>query len=496
MNRSAETPPHQKIHTATRYVLWAQLGSQVVSLVVLAGLYRLIDPVQFGLLGMIMPVVLLLRSFGTLGFNVAAVQHRDLTDSQATTLFWWQVASGGVLVLLLLALTPLLAALYDAPELLPVGWAISGTALLSNLYTQHQAMAERKLRLGWISIVRLVSLSFAGIVALVLAWFDFGIWALVVHQYLELLLLIGGIWWIEPWRPSRPSRGANVRELLKFGGMYTLSGVFFALSQNLDKLLLAFFLGGTTAGQQWIGYYTQAFNQMTRPVFLITTPVTSAMLPALASVKGDRVALLATAIDFYRLVAVVLAPSGIGIFLVGDQLMPLLGGPAWQEAGALLAILGLSVVTLGLISIGGSLLAAVGRADLLAIGAFVLLLLMGQAMGLVTFISLGEAELAPSLGLGLAWAYALVTLLFAPPYLHFCFRAAGLSSGRLFQALRPSFQAAAIMGVFVFLIRQATLAVPPWLTLPGLILAGVLIYTVVARGEVRWLLSRLKRLKT
>lgn len=496
MNRPAETPPQEQIHTATRYVLWAQLGSQVVSLVVLAGLYRLIDPVQFGLLGMIMPVVLLLRSFGTLGFNVAAVQHRDLADSQATTLFWWQVASGGAIMLLLLGLTPLLAALYDSPELLPVGWAISGTALLANLYTQHQAMAERRLRLGWISIVRLGSLSFAGLVALGLAWFGFGIWALVVHQYLELLLLIGGIWCIEPWRPSRPSRGANVRELLKFGGMYTLSGIFFALSQNLDKLLLAFFLGGTTAGQQWIGYYTQAFNQMNRPVFLITTPVTSAMLPALAGVKQDPPALLDTAIDFYRLVAIVLAPSGVGIFLVGDQLMPLLGGPAWQEAGALLAILGLSVMTFGLINIGGSLLAAVGRADLLAIGAFLLLLLMGQATGLVTYISLGEVELAQSLSLGLAWAYTLVALLFAPPYLHFCFRAAGLSSGRLFRTLRPSFQAAAIMGVFVFLIRQATLTAPPWITLPGLIVAGVLIYVVLARGEVRWLLSRLKKLKS
>src|SRR5687767_14795288 len=69
-SQSAKASPPELVHTVrrgTRVVLLAQIASQVVSLVVLALMLRLVPPADYGLLGMILPAVMLPRMAATLG---------------------------------------------------------------------------------------------------------------------------------------------------------------------------------------------------------------------------------------------------------------------------------------------------------------------------------------------------------------------------------------------------------------------------------------------
>ena len=81
----------------TRSVLVGQLGSQLVSLVALAALYRLLEPGDFGLLGMAVPLVMIPRMLTTMGLAVASVQREQLEDNQLTHIFWLGLKMGLVL---------------------------------------------------------------------------------------------------------------------------------------------------------------------------------------------------------------------------------------------------------------------------------------------------------------------------------------------------------------------------------------------------------------
>ncbi|TWT33102.1 oligosaccharide flippase family protein [Blastopirellula retiformator] len=484
----------QQVRRGARAVIGLQLAGQIVSILVLAALYRLVDPSQFGLLGMILPVTLLLRSVGPLGLNVAAVQQRDLSQSQASSLFWLQILAGVVLTLVAAGIAPALAYFYAAPDVLGPALVMAGTALAANMYTQHQAMAEKRLRLGELAIARFAAQLIAGVVAIAIAFANGGIWALVAQQYVELLLLTAGVWWIEPWRPDAPRRDPSLGPLLHFGGYYTLSGLLFAAAQNLDKVLLALLVGHSETGQRLLGFYSQAYNQMMKPVYLTTVPLASAMLPALAATRDDTNHFRDTAAEFYRFAAIVLAPCSAGLAVVGPTAMVVLGGPEWETAGLILAIMALAALAQGMINICGSLLAAVGQAKRLALGAAVIsvTLSIGYAIA-VAVARQWDEELAVTFGL--ANAYAAGTLLVAPIYLAYCFKISNADSGRMARTLAPSILAAIGMGLLTFGIQLALsryAGLPPIVTLVVTILFGVAAYCTLAIGEVRWLWRRMR----
>ena len=80
----------------------ANLALRVGSLAVLA---RLLDPKDFGLVGMVAALTGILSLFRDFGLSAASVQHASVTEEQTSTLFWINVLVGA----LLSVVSPLLA---------------------------------------------------------------------------------------------------------------------------------------------------------------------------------------------------------------------------------------------------------------------------------------------------------------------------------------------------------------------------------------------------
>ena len=76
---------------------------RVGSLMVLA---RLLDPKDFGLVGMVTAFTGVLTLFKDFGLSAASVQRAIVTEEQTSTLFWINVLVGGILTILALALAP------------------------------------------------------------------------------------------------------------------------------------------------------------------------------------------------------------------------------------------------------------------------------------------------------------------------------------------------------------------------------------------------------
>ena len=92
----------------------ATLSLRVGSLMVLA---RLLDPQDFGLVGMVTAFTGVLNMFRDFGLSAAAVQRANITEDQASTLFWINIVVGALLSLIMLALAPAIAAFYHEPRL-------------------------------------------------------------------------------------------------------------------------------------------------------------------------------------------------------------------------------------------------------------------------------------------------------------------------------------------------------------------------------------------
>ena len=502
-------------------VVAAQAASQLVTLAVLAVLYRRLGVESFGLLGMVTPLLVLVRVFVSSGLDVATIQKADLSDRQVSALFWINQGLGLAMAALIAAAAPLLVWFYGLATLLPLTLALAGTSIVHALGTQHQALLQRRLRLGRLALIRLGALSAGGMAGIVAALAGRGVWALVIQQYVELGSLAALAWWAEPWRPGlahrtphAPREGVRHAErdeyddsrhaerdeydgsrhaerderaggLVRFGGYYTLSSLMFYLVGNVDRILV-----GYTLGEKGLGLYSQARNLMMKPVGVVLTPLTGIMLPALSRAAHNHGLYVRLLLGFCRFIALTMLPAAVGLAIVAPEAMRVLGGRQWAAAGPVLAILALAILVQGFFDALGSVFASAGRTDRLAYASMVIAVVLSASFALG--LALGHGEAGRLQGVALGYSASMLLLVF-PCYLAFALRTVGVAFRDWLAQLLPAAPAAGLMGLVVALCHGLLGSV--WrLSDPALlaveVLAGVTVYLLLVRREIAWLLRQ------
>ena len=143
----------------------------------------------------------------------------------------------------------------------------------------------------------------------------------MVQQYVELFVMAAIAWYLEPWRPARPGRGAPIGDLLRFGGYFTASAVVMLFLTNIDKLLVGRVLGAAALGllQPGVQHYEQANRDSHRA---------AEQHHAACAWRSahDRQSFTQIVLAFERLVAVLSFPAGIGLMVVAHETMLVFGG--------------------------------------------------------------------------------------------------------------------------------------------------------------------------
>jgi PST family polysaccharide transporter len=481
----AGTNLKQAVRRGAAALATGQIASQLISILGLAVLLRLLAPNDYGLVGMVLPLVMFLRIFTTLGLNVATVQRAEIRPEDTSSLFWLNVLFGCATAAVIALIAPSMGWLYakpaDATLLRDLTWALAGTSIVAALGTQHQALLERRLQLGRLSAIRIVAQLAAVAAAIVAALNGWQAWALVVQQYVELALLVALTWWAEPWRPRLPRRGTALASQLRLGGFFAAAALVFYAADNLDRVLV-----GRLAGADAVGLYGQAYNIMIKPVYVVITPLVALMMTSLSRASEQPDTRRRLVVAYYRLLAVLLLPVSVGLVVVGEDVMQLLGGPAWREAGPLLSVLSLGMFGQATIIVGVPILTAANRGGRLLAAAMVVAIVLCTAY--LAGWWCGEQFGEPTLGV--AWGYSFAVLgVLALPYTWFCLRAADYEPRDVLAVLPRPAVAALVMGGAVWIAGRW---LPEWSSVARLALLvplGTFIYASLAQQELKWLIN-------
>ena len=483
-----------RVRTGTRQVAVLQVASQIVSIVSLAFLFRRLGPEPFGLIGMLLPFLQLARMTSAFGIHVAVVQDAELNHVTRSAAFWLNQLTGAAAAVALIACGGVLSLVTGVAAVVPVSMVLSLTMVIGALGNVHQGLWDRELRVAELARIRLAAQIGGSLGAVVLALGGAGVWALVGQQLLEWTCLSGLLWWKTPWRPVWVG-WESMRKLAAFGGWFTGANIGFYFGQNVDKLLLAGLLGGTTTGRVVLGLYSQSYNLVTRPVLVVTAPLYSMLLPALA--RARRVPGTASRLvgSFFRLAGRVLFPGACGMMLVADDLMLVLGGRQWEDAGRLLALMAPLIAVQGISNLCGSVLSAYGRARALFAASVAQVVVLGAGALSVFAFSAWSDHGASVAACRMALAMTLLqVVLIAPVYWLATCRLARLDRGSVFPSLLPVLFDAAAMSAAVWLAR-VTLFVHagPAARLVGSAVLGVAVILLLNWGAVRTACRELRR---
>ncbi|MGA8088013.1 MAG: lipopolysaccharide biosynthesis protein [Terracidiphilus sp.] len=308
------------------------LGAQVISTVILA---RLLTPADFGVVTMVTTFSLLVVSFGLNGFTEAVIQFEEMDHQTASNLFWLNTGAGLVLAIAFAAAGSLLARFYGNPLVADVAKGLSIGIFIQAGSVVHLALLMRAMRFGGTSTNDVVGRVANTVFSILFALRGWGYWALVTGILAQQLSLTVGAWWLCRWVPGLPRRngktGAAVRFAVKVYGQFSIA----YSTRNIDNLLVGWRFNAVA-----LGFYKKAFDLFALSASQLTAPLSNVALAALSRLNEDHARFRRYLASSLAMIAFLGMAASADLTLVGKDVVRLVLGQKWAEAGRIFEIFG------------------------------------------------------------------------------------------------------------------------------------------------------------
>ena len=327
---------------ATGGVVWLTAQKWAVRLfgfVTIAILTRLLSPADFGTLAAASTVLPFFYLLADLGFAAYIVQAERVTDRLLSTAFWFSISAGTVLCGLLWLSAPVMGAIFANDDVIPVLRVLSLWVIITAFGSVPMALMRRQMRFGVIAAQGAAAAVVAQIVAIVLAFGGFGVWALVAQSLVAAALTTILICCSSSWRPRWILDFGELGRLSRFGGK--VMGVeFVAMSRAWgEAAITSAVLGPAALGAQSVAQrLVQIVQDLTGSAIV---PVTNV---AFAKLRDDVDRLRAAYMRALKLVFLVLSLPLTVVAVCAPILVPLLFGAGWEQSIPVAQVLALAGV--------------------------------------------------------------------------------------------------------------------------------------------------------
>jgi PST family polysaccharide transporter len=367
---------------------------------------NIIGPAGYGLFASVMGIFTFLKEIGHLGLRVYLI--RESKDETVVTAY--QAFYLGLIWSLMLSLGAAFC-LYVAghywvrtPSFIAVALTTIAFLPCTVLAMIVGALLEREILYKQVATVELISLFSQYLVGIPLAWWGYGVWALVAGWGAQQVLALLGVIWLTGFRPRWYWNRRMVGSMMRYGISYSISNWLFHLRHLIPAFVVLPLAGEEVAGHiglarrlvELLSFAREAASRLALPVLATLREDKTKMLRAIS--EGMRLHTLSA--SFFYVPAALLIPYLIkGVFKV-----------EWnaQEVGLAFAFTALSYLIQGIFMLHSSALYAykynmtVGLAN----ASYFVLLLASSAV------------LLPHFGV---WGYGLSLLSTAPSFLIFHF---------------------------------------------------------------------------
>jgi PST family polysaccharide transporter len=357
----------------------AQAATFVLRTASLMVLARLLLKEDFGLVNMVTAFTGFLGLLMDAGLSMATVQRASITRAQTSTLFWINLAVGGLLALLVAVTAPILAVFYGDPRLFWVTVAVGTSFVFNGAAAQHRAILQRSMRFPVLAMIDVTSLVVSIAAGIGMAVAGHGYWALVAMMISQPAVSVLGVWLATGWIPGMPQRRSGIRSMLVYGGAVTLNNLIVYLAFNVDKVLIGRFWGAEA-----LGVYGRAYQLINLPTESLHWTIGSVAFPALSRVQDDPARLRNYFLKGYSLFLSLVLPITMGCALFADDIILVLLGPNWREAAGIFRLLAPTILAFAFANPFYWLMLASGRAGRSLRIALVMtpVLILSYALGL------------------------------------------------------------------------------------------------------------------
>jgi lipopolysaccharide exporter len=439
-----------------------------------------LGPSEYGLMGIVTVFVFIALMFSDMGLGVAIVHKREATKEQLSSVYWLNIGSMVVCVLLACLLASPIAHVMGEPLVEPMIRAISLVVVFEALGKPFQMQLERDTRFRIVGAAEIVGHTVAFSVAITSAALGAGVWSLVLGQIARavakafVFVPVG----LRYYRPRLHFKMKDVEGFVSFGFFQMGERIVNAVATRFDFLLIGRFLGIET-----LGIYNLSVQLADVPVTQFSTTIVRTALPLLASVQHDKEKLQRAYVYHAGIQMLILSPVLFGMMAVAPVAVPLALGDQWLGAVPLIQWLAMVSVVRTADMPRAALVLATGRAGLsfyYNMIIFVLLLtVIAASVYWGTVITLAISLLISYICLNVVVYFVVVRPIVGDCYLSYLSR------------ISYPILSAALMAAVVMTIGHSKLVSNQFITLIMQIVTGSALYLILMHI---WRLDQLREL--
>ena len=255
---------------------------------------------------------------------------------------------------------PFISAFYEEKVLVSLIRYMAFIPIFFSISIIQRAYYIHKINFRTQAIINLIASLLSGLSAIILASYEFGVWAIATQQVVLVFVTSFLFWGINPWIPKGFINPKSFKKLFGFGSNLMLSGLINLIFVEIYKVII-----GRLYSTQLLGFYAQAENIKNIISKNITEIIVRVTYPTLSKIKGDLERLK----DGYRKIleinSLIIFPAMIGMILVAEPTIILLIGEKWIKSVPILQLLAISGMINHVHAINLNILKVVGRTDLI-----------------------------------------------------------------------------------------------------------------------------------
>lgn len=346
----------QKAATGIIWTAVQKYSTMIIGFISGVILARLLTPEDYGAIGMLAIFMSLAEVFIDAGFGSALIQKKVPTQTDYSTVFYFNIAMSGVLYLALFFSAPAIADFYRMPILTKV-LRVQGIILFIYAFNIIQRNQLRKnLKFKKLSRITIITSIISLIVTVAMAYMGCGVWALVAQNIIVALIPCVFFWFTTEWRPTWEYSWTSFRELFGFGSYMFLTHLFTTFSQRITGLLVGRWYDPAT-----MGYYTKASQTCKYATLSVSGVMIQTTYPLYSAVQDDKARLSNMVKRITSTLAYITVPLLSLLILIAKPLFVLLFTERWLTSVPYFQILCIGGMAGCLQAVNQQTIAAIGK---------------------------------------------------------------------------------------------------------------------------------------
>lgn len=425
-------------------LFWASADKMVTNgfaLIVSIILARLIAPSEFGTIATAMIFTVILSLFVEPGMTSALIQKKEPDEYDYSTILIFNLLAGACLYLLLFISSEIIARWFDLEELNAVLRVMGLQILLGGVNSVQIAYVQKNMMFKKYFTCSLTSAIVSASVAISLAYFGYGVWALVVNNILRSSILLFTVTFALKWQFVWRFRKDRFQEMFPFACKMLIAKFIDQGYVELTQTIISKLFSPTA-----LAFYNRGKSFPDLLISNLNSALGNVLFPVFSNIQDNRKRLEYSITNAISMTSFVCFPLLFGLMACAHNFIIVLLTDKWTSCVHYLQLICLYYLWVPFSNIVWQSLKAIGLSNKVLQLEVIKVLL--NITTLVGFIYMLNSPIAVALSLVVSYFISfIVEIIYVVRYLDIPF-------GVILKNFTPSLIISIIMGVLVFLAGQ------------------------------------------